>query len=195
MKTTSGLASVVAKKAVLSDEIKGRLTQVKRLGTGLRAVLSHVGAELIATDRKALQDAAMVLRKLEEAYAAGHRIKKQDDELKAARLREAKATVQRVFSAITTIDDRVALMAANESWRFQESALQRWCGRHARSEAEDTMGRCYSETLDSIAYRVSEGQDIEQAANDVLSRFQSMRPGLHAKYEKHIAAIKQALEQ
>lgn len=193
--TNEGMPERLAKKVLLSDELKKQIVSAKRTQTGLRSLLDYLGNELDAADRKALEQAIMSVGIVVAACQRGDRIKKQADANKAQQGARAEAVVKRVFAGVVSVEDRLMLIAATSSWRFTDDDLVRWqTSRHAAQEAKYFLEHEFPETIAYIARQITDdAEGLEHVATKVHARFEEMKLGLEIKYSQHIAAIKDAL--
>lgn len=191
----TALQAAIAGSGQRADSIKSRESNAKRTATGLRTLLADVGKDLSVTDRKSLEDAITTIGTIISAYETGARAKRHSEKKQETRMREAKAITLRVFAPLTSVEDKVALIASIHPWLLSSSDLDRYKDRHGRVHAESTIKHHYGDALDSIAYNISaEGLDMDQQALAIFERFKQARPAHLLKYADHIELIKQALE-
>lgn len=103
---------------------KRRATQLKRVAGGIRSELASVATTgLSAAEIKKLTEAAAVLEDLAGKYSAAEKLaKKREDEYERKR-KQIHSLMAPTFGTLKSIEDRVALIAAVQSYQLRRSLI------------------------------------------------------------------------
>ncbi|SCX72636.1 hypothetical protein [Variovorax sp. EL159] len=186
-------AQDLAGKSLYSSQERARqATSMRRLAGGLRsAAKSNEAAEFTSSEREAVNKAIAVLDVFADALAKASTLRKKAEDARAKRQAQARQAIAGTFAALSTVEDKVALIAVSRphSLLFNPD--------RSASDARVLLDSRYStlnDALDDIVWRIAEASEpVETAAARAWERFQEAAPALRIKHGSLIQQIKEAL--
>lgn len=180
MKTASELADSVFRSA---DEHKRRATQLKRVAGGIRSEMAASGSTGLSQDEQlVLSKAATLLETLSARYKSAQKLAQQKQLEKELREKQITAAMVGNFTALSTIQDRVALIGAVQSYTLKPEII----------DSIRDLEYQFREAIGSLAYTLAgqmNGQHPTIPVADAWRKFEAERPRLIDRYKSMILTL------
>lgn len=186
----------LADNAPLTDGLRRKAVNARRAATGVQNVLSDIKPDLAADAVVALEQALHTLGLAATAYEDAHKIRKKRDGLREVRRKEAEAIAARLFGHLSTVAEKVALIACVAPYELLPERLQRIQAVPDSHRARGLLSQGYRHVIETIAFHISSCEgDMETFAAGRLAQFEATREQVQAKYAHAITVLNDALSR
>lgn len=157
-------------------------TRLKRLAGGLRSELRVQSNGFTQEEQEILVNAASLLDALSTNYTQAAALSKAQREKKDALEKQCAAAIKSTFGALTSNTDKVALIAAVQSYHIRNGNIQ----------SQRDLDQYAKDAMDSLAYTLAgqvKDKTIEAVAAEAWQKFEGAKQGLIEKYQSVIDRI------
>ena len=158
------------------DTLKRRATTLRRLAGGLKTeIASAERTGLSDTELRTLEGALGVLEGLATAYSKACTLAQRRREEQAKAEKAIRAAMNANFDKLATIPERVALVAAVNSYVLKPGT----------TDSPKDLDYWFREAVDSLAYRLAgqiKGQHATVVVAEAWAKFEKARAELEAKH-------------
>ena len=177
MKTASELADSAFRSA---NEHKRRATQLKRVAGGIRSEIAAAGSTgLSQAETLELSKAATLLDTLSARYTSAQKLAQQKQLDKALREKQITAAMAGTFTALSTIQDKVALIGAVQCYTLKPEII----------DNQRDLDFQFREALGSLAYTLAgqmNGRPAEIPVSEAWKKFEAERARLIDRHKTMI---------
>lgn len=176
-------AELAANLIETPERHKKRSTQIKRVAGGIRSEINEATRHgLSQQEAQLLGKAAALLEKLAGNYAQASKLAQAriNEEVRLAKA--CLAAMATTFGALSSIEDKVALIAAVNSYLLKEGALD------SKRYLDMYFGRSI-ESLSDILAKQAPDRPIADVVSEAWQKFTKARPGYIAKYQTEIGRL------
>lgn len=163
-----------------------RATSLRRLGGGISAEAGRRSQTGLSDEEaRTLQAALGILEGLAAEYQKAGVLAQSRRDGRNASEREVRAAMQKNFRRLTSIADRVALIAAVQSYRLRSGGIT------TMADVRDG----FDDAIDSLESRLAEkaiGKNVHEVVAEAWSKFEANRIDLaeqHAILVEHLEAV------
>lgn len=183
MKKPEDLAAMPLTSA---DEHKRRGTTLRRVAGGIEAQLSGP-FELSAQEKTLLQEAARLLNRMANISLQAAKLRQRANAAAEARRTSIKAAAASTFGSLSSVADKVALVAAVQSYSLRANSYSLSVHPHA-------LEQLFAEAQDGLVWTLA-GSDLstphEVLVSQAWQKFLDGRDAILAQYKEIIAKQQQ----
>lgn len=177
MKTDSELADAAFRGA---EEHKRRATQLKRVAGSIRSEIAAAGTTgLSQSETLELSKAATLLDTLSARYTSAQKLAQQKQIDKQLRENQISAAMAGTFTALSTIQDKVALIGAVQSYTLKPEII----------DNQRDLDFQFREALGSLTYTLAGQMNGRPAAIPVAEAWQKFEAERGRLIDRHKAMI------
>ncbi|WP_454875195.1 hypothetical protein [Paraburkholderia xenovorans] len=175
----------------IANQIGGDSAGQKRMATALLRAAGMVRSAIEEglfddKERKVLQDAIAVLERGAKVRRQAASLKSKHEQAAEARRKDIRLRMSGTFVALSSIEERIALIAAVDSDRLKHAQI------HTRRDVDDY----FKESLNDLEWKLAQRDgDTGEVVTEAWSKFCEARQRLQDQHALVISRVRGALSQ